>query len=237
MSSAAISTKRRPGSSAASSSTTVEARRIFSTRGAIFPSIASRAATFTRCLRVGSASAANAAAGAAALATDSACASVSFAKSVDAGATSSGAETGASAVGAAVTAISGEDGSGGSAGGTSSLRLSEGSGASNGGAAFASSEPPTVAPHCGQKPARLRTAAPHDLHRRDISGSIKKGIRGRGPGVREDHFNQPPTPVPLFSYSVHGVEEVFALGVDVHAQALALFAKTLLERGGRLARA
>jgi hypothetical protein len=36
---------------------------------------------------------------------------------------------------------------------------------------------------------------------------------------------------------MHGVEEVFALSVDVYAQALALFAETLLERGGGLARA
>src|ERR1051325_78055 len=38
------------------------------------------------------------------------------------------------------------------------------------------------------------------------------------------------------SNPVHRVEEVFALRVDVHAEALALFAEALLERRDRLAR-
>ena len=91
----------------------------------------------------------------------------------------------------------------------------------------------TGLPHCGQKKAFPRTDAPQTEHRRAISGSIKTEVRGQGSGVGEGFtVPRPLTPSPCFSYSMHRVEEVFALRVDADAVTFASVAKTFFERGG-----
>src|SRR5207237_7215808 len=79
--------------------------------------------------------------------------------------------------------------------------------------------------------ARAHSRAARRTPARDFR---KHKNRGRGSGAKGRGMFLPapgPDPRPRFSDSVHRVEEVFALCVDADAQALALRAEAVFERG------